>query len=97
MWRDELQAFMLAESQTPLIFSQNSNMVEGHPGLWYLLLWPVTLFTTDPIGMQASQLLIVITIWVLIWRASPFTTAEKLRFPKASQHCYGNHAKSPER
>ena len=98
MWRDEPQAFMLAAaSQTPLdLFAKLKYGSEGHPGLWYLLLWPVTLFTTD-FGMQASQLLIAITIWVLIWRASPFTTAEKLRFPKASQHCYGNHAKSPER
>jgi hypothetical protein len=80
MWRDELQAFMLAAaSQTPLdLFAKLKYGTEGHPGLWYLLLWLVTRFTTDPIWMQASQLLIAIAIWLLIWRASPFTTAEKL-------------------
>ena len=68
MWRDELQAFMLAAaSQTPLdLFAKLKYGAEGHPGLWYLLLWLVTRFTTDPIWMQASQLLIAIAIWLLI-------------------------------
>lgn len=39
MWRDELQAFMLAKaSRTPLeLFAKLQ--YEGHPGLWHLLLW----------------------------------------------------------
>jgi len=78
MWRDELQAFMLAAaSSTPLDLFGNLKY-EGHPGLWHLLLWLITRFTSDPVAMQAAQLLIALGIWVLIWRVSPFRLFEKL-------------------
>lgn len=78
MWRDELQAFMLAAaSSTPLELFANLKY-EGHPGLWHLLLWVITRFTSDPIWMQVAHLLIALGIWALIWRASPFKPFEKL-------------------
>ena len=78
MWRDEVQAFMLsAASSTPLdLFAKLK--YEGHPGLWQLLLWLITRFTTDPISMQVAHLLVALGIWLLIWRASPFKQYEKL-------------------
>ena len=78
MWRDEVQAFMLsAASSTPLdLFAKLKD--EGHPGLWQLLLWLITRFTTDPISMQVAHLLVALGIWLLIWRASPFKQYEKL-------------------
>ena len=43
MWRDEVQAFMLAAgSDTPLDLLARVHY-ENHPALWYLLLWVVTL------------------------------------------------------
>src|SRR6476646_8911192 len=71
MWRDELQAFMVAAaSNTPLdLFAKLK--YEGHPGLWHLLLWVVTRFTTDPVAMQALHLVIALGVWVLVWRLSP--------------------------
>ena len=78
MWRDELQAFMLAAaSPTPLDLFANLKY-EGHPGLWHLLLWVITRFTSDPIWMQVAHLLIALGIWALIWCASPFKPFEKL-------------------
>jgi len=78
MWRDELQAFMIATaSSTPLdLFANLKN--ERHPGLWYLLLWLISRFTSDPVAMQAAHLLIALGIWVLIWRVSPFRPVEKI-------------------
>ena len=78
MWRDELQAFMLAAaSATPLeLFAKLK--YEGHPGLWHLLLWVITRFTSDPIWMQVAHLMIALGIWLLIWRLSPFRPLEKL-------------------
>ncbi|MGH6825920.1 hypothetical protein [Methyloceanibacter sp.] len=77
MWRDELQALMLAEaSNTPLeLFAKLK--YEGHPGLWHLLLWVITRFTTDPIAMQVLHLLIALGVWVLVWRFAPFRPFEK--------------------
>ena len=56
MWRDELQAFMVAAaSNTPLdLFAKLK--YEGHPGLWHLLLWVVTRFTTDPVRCRCCIL-----------------------------------------
>jgi hypothetical protein len=78
MWRDELRAFMVAAaSHTPLeLFARVQ--YENHPALWYLLLWVVTRFTTDPFFVQVTQLLCALGLWVLIWRVAPFRPYEKL-------------------
>jgi hypothetical protein len=81
MWRDELQAFMVAAaSNTPLdLFAKLK--YEGHPGLWHLLLWVVTRFTTDPVAMQVLHLVIALGVWVLVWRLSPFRPVGKAASP----------------
>ena len=77
MWGDELQAFMIAlSSRGPLELFHNLRY-EGHPGLWHLLLWLVTRFTADPLAMQILHLAIALAVWLLIYRWSPFTAAEK--------------------
>ena len=78
MWRDELQAFTVAAaSNTPLdLFAKLK--YEGHPGLWHLLLWVVTRFTTDPVAMRVLHLVIALGDWVLVWRLSPFRPVGKL-------------------
>lgn len=78
MWRDELQAFMLAAaSSNPLELFHNLKF-EGHPGLWHLLLWIVTRFAADPIAMQLLHIAIALSVWILIYRFAPFTGTEKL-------------------
>jgi hypothetical protein len=48
MWRDELQPFMITvTSATPLEVLARVKY-EGHPALWYLLLWVITRFTSGP-------------------------------------------------
>jgi hypothetical protein len=78
MWRDELQAFMVAgASSTPAeLFAKVA--YENHPGLWYLLLWVITRFTSDPFFVQVTQLLCAMGLWVLIWHVTPFRPFEKL-------------------
>lgn len=78
LWRDEMQAFMLSlSSGSPLdLFAKLK--YEGHPGLWHLLLWIVTRVSSDPACMQWLQLAIALGIWVLVWRATPFSIIEKL-------------------
>jgi len=77
MWGDELQAFMIAlASRGPLELFHNLRY-EGHPGLWHALLWLVTRFTADPLAMQILHLALALAVWLLIYRWSPFTAAEK--------------------
>lgn len=80
MWRDELQAWMIAAaSRTPIDLLINiKHGCEGHPALWHFILWLTTRLTSDPVWMQAVQLLIGAGIWLLIWRFSPFSVVEKL-------------------
>jgi hypothetical protein len=77
MWGDELQAFMIAlASRGPLELFHNLRY-DGHPGLWHALLWLVTRFTADPLAMKILHLAIALAVWLLIYRWSPFTAAEK--------------------
>jgi hypothetical protein len=77
MWRDELQAFMLTAGSPTLVDLFHSLKYEAHPALWYALLWLVTRFTTEPAAMQVLHVAIALGVWVLIFRASPFSGGEK--------------------
>ena len=61
MWRDELQAWLLArDSAGPADLFANLKY-EGHPALWHLLLMPLTRLTASPVAMQALHLVIAST------------------------------------
>lgn len=52
MWRDELQSWGLVRSSaTPFDVITNLRH-EGHPPLWYLVLWPITRVTRSVFGLQ---------------------------------------------
>lgn len=79
MWRDELQAWLLSrDSANPIELFRNLKY-EGHPGLWHLLLMPLTrLF--KPEAMQLLHLLIASTTVYLFVRYSPFFKHQKVLF-----------------
>lgn len=72
MWRDELQAWMIARDSGSLQELFFNLRYEGHPPVWHLLLYGLTRLTTDPFAMQITHLAIAtvaVTIFVL---RSPF-------------------------
>ena len=73
MWRDELQAWMIARSsQTPLELISNLRY-EGHPGLWPFFLFLVSRLTDSPVGMQMLNLATgAATVGILV-RYAPFS------------------------
>lgn len=78
LWRDEVQAWVIAHvTATPWGLFHNLRY-EGHPGLWYLLLWIASRFTTDPAAMQFVQFAIAAGFWYLVYRYAPFSAIEKL-------------------
>ncbi|MBM4142760.1 MAG: hypothetical protein FJ225_04080 [Lentisphaerae bacterium] len=78
MWRDELQAWLLArDSSSPAALLYNMRY-EGHPGLWHLMLWPVARFTWNPAGMQAVHVLIAGCSAFLLFRFAPFPVLIRL-------------------
>jgi hypothetical protein len=80
MWRDELQAWMIARATHSLPDLFDNIRYEGHPALWYLLLWPLAQINRSPVMMQGAQLVIATgTLALVLWR-SPFTTLQKVLF-----------------
>ena len=83
MWRDEIQAWLLARDSTS-IFNLLANLkYEGHPGLWHLCLMPLSRISHSPVMMQMFHLLITgVTVYLFV-RYSPFNWFQKLLF------CFG--------
>jgi hypothetical protein len=80
MWRDELEAWMIARDNNSLAGVAAAIKYEGHPILWYLGLYAITRFTHDPFAMQVYHVLIAsAVIWVFA-AFSPFTKLQKTLF-----------------
>jgi hypothetical protein len=65
MWRDELHCWLVArDSATPWDVVRN-RAYDGHPPLWYLLLWVLEKATHDPRSMQVVHVAIATAaVWV---------------------------------
>ncbi len=81
MWRDELQAWMLAKNSASLAELFRNLKYEGHPSLWYIWLMILTRLTESPIAMQVSHLLIAAGTAYILARYSPFPTLVKVLIP----------------
>ena len=83
MWRDEIQAWLLARDSTSVFNLFAHLKYEGHPGLWHLCLMPLTRITHSPVIMQMLHLLITgITVYLFV-HYSPFNWFQKFLF------CFG--------
>lgn len=74
-WLDEAQGFLIARDSTTLAALWDNTRPEGHPLLWYLLIWMLTRFTTDVVFFQLVQIAISAVTVYRIARWSPFSTA----------------------
>jgi len=80
MWRDELQAWLIARDSSSIINLFENLRYEGHPGLWHLGLYIITRFTGNPFWMQIYHLIIATSIVYVFVRFSPFTKLQKIMF-----------------
>jgi hypothetical protein len=81
MWRDELQAWLVARDSTDLSALFHNLHYEGHAALWYLLLMPLTRLSHHPVLMQLLHVAIATaTVALVLWRA-PLSTLEQVLFP----------------
>lgn len=78
MWRDELNALGIAAASPNLSTLFHYIHYEGHPGLWYLLLWFVTRWSTSPAILQAVQAVVGLSICCIIGLQSPFSKLERI-------------------
>lgn len=78
MWRDELRAWPLVIS-SPNLFDLFQNLhYEGHPGLWHLLLWLASSFSSNIVTLKVVDAFISVAIFAMIAMASPFSRLEKV-------------------
>lgn len=83
MWRDEIQAWLLARDSGSIFELFAHLKYEGHPGLWHLCLMPLTRITHSPVIMQVFHLLITgVTVYLFVLHA-PFNRLQKFLF------CFG--------
>ena len=83
MWRDEIQAWLLARDSASVIELFAHLKYEGHPGVWHLCLMPLTRITHSPVIMQVFHLLIATVTVYLFVRHAPFNRFQKFLF------CFG--------
>ena len=80
MWRDEIQAWLLARDSGSIFELFAHLKYEGHPGLWHLCLMPLTRITHSPVIMQVFHLLITGATVYLFVRYAPFNRLQKFLF-----------------
>ena len=71
MWRDEMGPWLIARDSHSLPDIFHNIRYDGHPSLWYLLLYPLTFFTTNPESSQWLNLTIAAGAVFLIARSAP--------------------------
>lgn len=81
MWRDEIQAWLIARDSASILELLKNLKYEGHPGLWHLMLFFISRVSADPFMMQVLHLAIASLCVFLFVRYSPFGLAIKLLFP----------------
>jgi hypothetical protein len=77
LWRDELNAFAITWASPSLHELFHKLHYEGHPWLWYVLLWLISRFTESFVAMKVLQACIATGILLTIALCSPFRRWEK--------------------
>lgn len=80
MWRDELEIWLVARDSGSILDLMHNLKTQGHPALWYLLVYLVTRVTENPFAMQLLSVAIgTATAWVVL-RHAPFDTFQRWMF-----------------
>src|SRR5438128_215656 len=71
--RDEVRAYSIARAAgDPIDLVRNKLMNEGHPPLWYLILWLGSRAWDDYAILKISSFLVALSLACLVCLASPF-------------------------
>lgn len=80
MWRDELQAWLIAKDTHSLKDFLLTLKYESHPLIWYITLWPFTRLTDSTLPLQIINILISTTNVYLCIRYFIFRNIDRLLF-----------------
>ena len=71
MWRDEIHAWQVVAAADSLVELAGNVRFEGHPALWFILLYPLSRVTADPVAMQILHVAIAIAVAAVVLHAAP--------------------------
>ncbi len=78
MWRDELQAWLLARDSSSLADLWRNTRYEGHPLLWHLCLWALARFGAPVAAMQVLHWAVATGAAALLLHRAPFPFAARV-------------------
>jgi hypothetical protein len=81
MWGDEIHSWNIAKGSASFLDLINNTRYEGHPPVWYTILWIISKFTHDLAYVQAVHLAIASMSIFLILFFSPFRLSTRLLMP----------------
>jgi hypothetical protein len=80
LWLDEAHHWLLARDSNSITDLYNNTRSEGHPLLWNLLLYGITLCTSNPFGMQLLHVVISTSFVLIFLKKAPFNWIFKTLF-----------------
>src|SRR6185369_10968722 len=81
LWGDELHSWNIAKASNSFSDLLSNTRYEGHPPLWYSILWVVSKFTHDVSYIQLVQFIIAALVVFLLLFFSPFPLIAKALMP----------------
>ena len=77
MWRDEIHPWAMAGASSSLGDLLQRKSVEGHPDLWYYIVFYVRQISSDPLALQLAHWCIAVTTAFLVLRYAPFPKLQR--------------------
>jgi len=81
LWGDEIHSWNIAKASGSFVDLISNTRYEGHPPLWYIILWTISKFTHDPEYIQLIHFVIACLLVFLILFFSPFPISIKTLIP----------------
>lgn len=81
MWGDEIHSWNIAKGSSSLADLFRNIRYEGHPPVWYVIMWSISKFTHNLIFVQVIHWIIAVTTVFLVLFFSPFPFFTKLLIP----------------
>ncbi len=78
LWRDEMQSWLIARESGSVAELLKNYRYEGHPGVWFFLLYAVTRCAASPFWMQMLNLAIATGSAYLILSRAPFRLLHRI-------------------
>lgn len=81
IWGDELHSWNIARSGATFADVISNSRYEGHPPVWYIVLWSISRFTADIVWMQVAHwMIITLAVFILLF-FSPFPFLTRILIP----------------